>query len=489
MRTNPHVLEVNAKIWFHQMKRDFGRSIVTLADIPESYIVKLKSAGFDALWLMGVWKESLTSRQIARNDGPINDYLKKIVPNYTKEDVFGSPYSICSYNVDKYLGTNEDLLKFKAKLNENGIALILDFVGNHFSVDHPLTWQEPEMFISSKEDPGDSKLFYQNKNGVWIAHGKDPYFDPWTDSAQLNLFNPKTRQMLEDSLMQITPLCDGLRCDMVMLMLNNVHRDIWGKYLKFDTPNEEFWPGAIQKVKEKYPSFTFIAEVYWGLEAEIQSLGFDFTYDKILYDRLLFSNPTQIAAHLGAEHLYQKKTLRFIANHDEEVPLAAFGSKERSFAAAAVAYTLSGARLFTASQLCGDKFRLPIQYQPLVRDVDIEVKTFYMKFLDIINHPCFHGGQWALKSAKSYDGQDLSYQNILTWTWTQNTTCKIVVINYSAEQSRFRICIDKLPKTENVFLKDEFTESLVSSSYGELKSKGLEIELAPYEFKIYSVDF
>ena len=124
MRTNPHVLEVNAKIWFHQMKRDFGRNI-TLSDIPESYIVKLKAAGFDALWLMGVWEESLTSRQIARSDGPINNYLKRIVPDYTTEDIFGSPYSICSYNVDKYLGTNEDLLKFKAKLNENGMALIL----------------------------------------------------------------------------------------------------------------------------------------------------------------------------------------------------------------------------------------------------------------------------------------------------------------------------------------------------------------------------
>ena len=488
MRTNPHVLEVNAKIWFHQMKRDFGRNI-TLSDIPESYIVKLKAAGFDALWLMGVWEESLTSRQIARSDGPINNYLKRIVPDYTTEDVFGSPYSICSYNVDKYLGTNEDLLKFKAKLNENGMALILDFVGNHFSVDHPLTWQEPEMFISSNEEPQDKNLFYQNKNGVWLAHGKDPYFAPWTDSAQLNLFNPKTRQMLEESLMKVCPLCDGLRCDMVMLMLNKVHREIWGKYLKFDTPREEFWPSVIQKVKEKYPFFTFIAEVYWGLEAEIQSLGFDFTYDKILYDRLLFSNPTQIAAHLGAEHLYQKKTIRFIANHDEEAPLTAFGSQARSFAAAAVAYTLSGARLFTASQICGDKYRLPIQYQPLVRHVDNKVKSFYLKFLEIINHPCFHGGQWSLKAAQSCDGNDLSYQNILTWIWTQNTTCKVIVINYSDNKSKFKIFIDKLPKTENIHLKDEISDSLINLSYEDVKKNGLFLEFDPYEFKILSVDF
>ena len=488
MRTNPHILEVSAQVWLNKLQRELGRKI-TLAEIPESCIFEIKASGFDALWLMGIWKESLTSRQIARTDGPINNYIKKIVPDYKREDIFGSPYSICSYDIDVRFGTREDLLKFKQKLNENGISLILDFVGNHFSVDHPLTWQDPDLFINSKTEPQDKELFYQNKNGVWLAHGKDPYFAPWTDSAQLNLFNPKTRQVLMQYLLDVCQLCDGLRCDMVMLMLNKVHKEIWGKFLNFNTPQEEFWPDAIRQIKEKYPSFTFIAEVYWGLEAEIQSLGFDFTYDKILYDRLLFSNPTQISDHLRAEHLYQKKTLRFIANHDEETPLAAFGSKERSFAAAVVAYTLSGARLFTSSQLYGKKRRLPIQYLPESLPVDSEVRDFYKNFLEIINHPCFHGGQWALKTSQSCDGKDNSYRNILTWAWTQNTTCKVVVINYSANQSRFKLFIDKLPKTENICLKEEISKSSLNCPYEDLKQKGLYLELEPYSFKIFSVDF
>ena len=488
MRANPHVLEVSARLWFNKIEKDIGHKI-TLADIPEKYFFEIKSAGFDAVWLMGIWEESLTSRQIARTDGPINNYIQKRVPSYKKEDIFGSPYSICSYEIDKKFGTKEDLLKFKARLNEYGIALILDFVGNHFSVDNPLTWEEPDLFITSKEEPQDKELFYQNKNGVWLAHGKDPYFSPWTDSAQLNLFNPKTREMLLNSLLEVCPLCDGLRCDMVMLMLNNVHKEIWGKYLNYDTPKEEFWPNAIRKVKELFPSFTFIAEVYWGLEYEVQELGFDFTYDKILYDRLLSSHPMQIAAHLRAEHLYQKKTLRFIANHDEEVPITAFASKQKSFAAAVVAYTLSGGRLFTSSQICGAPYRLPIQYLPPNIHIEKDVLSFYGKFLDIINHPCFHGGQWALKEAVSHDGKDLSCQNILTWMWTQNTTCKIVVINYSDQQSKFKIFIDKLPKTENIRLKDEFPESFINISFEELKKQGLTLSFKPYEFKIFSVDF
>lgn len=488
MRTNPHVLEISAHRWFNKIERDLGRKI-TLADIPEKYLFEIKAAGFDALWLMGIWEESLTSRQIARTDAPINNYIKKLVPDYKREDIFGSPYSICSYKVDKKFGDRTSLLKFKEKLNENGLSLILDFVGNHFSVDHPLTWQEPDLFISSKKEPSDKELFYQNKNGVWIAHGKDPYYAPWTDSAQLNLFNPKTRQMLMQALLEICPLCDGLRCDMVMLMLNKVHKEIWGKYINYEMPGEEFWPQAIRTIKEKFPSFSFVAEVYWGLESEVQDLGFDFTYDKILYDRLLFSNPPQIAAHLSAEHLYQKKTLRFIANHDEEAPIAAFGSKQRSFAAAVVAYTLSGGRLFTSSQLYGVKHRLPIQYVPSAIYSDEEVLSFYKKMLGIINHPCFHGGQWFLKTASSYDGKDLSHQNILTWMWTQNTTCKVVVINYSNQRSKFKLFMDKLPKTQDICLKDEFLNTFLMVPYDDLKNNGLTLDFAPYDFKIFSVDF
>ncbi|MDR1941410.1 MAG: hypothetical protein LBQ47_03710 [Endomicrobium sp.] len=488
MRTNPHVLEINAHAWLRRMQREI-KDFKTLADVSEERVRIIRDrGGFDGVWLMGVWQESPASRKIAREDAGINDALKKAEPNYSKEDIIGSQYSIYGYEVNPVLGGKDALLAFKQKLNDYGISLILDFAGNHLSVDHPLTLSDPDIFIRSESEPEDKNLFFKTQNGDWLAHGKDPYFPAWTDTAQINHFSLKARAYLLEQLLKISDLCDGLRCDMTMLMLNKIFRDAWGPYVKERTPDEEFWPEAVRKVKEKRPDFVLGAEVYWGLEWEIQEMGFDYTYDKILYDRLLLSNAQDIQGHLNAEHLYQKRSIRFISNHDEECPVSAFGS-EKSKAAAVIAGTITGCRLFTVSQLVGEKLRLPIQYVPNKCCIDEDVYSFYDTFLHIIDHPCFHGGQWVLKTAKPAAENDDTYRNILSWSWTQSSTHKIVVINYSAAPARCVIHLDKFPKEENYSLKEEFTQELIPVSISGIKKNGLALELPPYGYKILTVDF
>ena len=70
-------------------------------------------------------------------------------------------------------------------------------------------------------------------------------------------------------LLKVAEMCDGVRCDMAMLSLNKVHRDTWWEFIGGELPRTEFWTEALQAVRAKYPQFTFIAEVYWGLEWEI----------------------------------------------------------------------------------------------------------------------------------------------------------------------------------------------------------------------------
>jgi hypothetical protein len=488
MRTNPHVLEVNAHIWFRNLQRQSGSLPHTIADVPQETLLKFKNLGFDAIWLMGVWLESPASRQIARGDKAINDYLQKVRPGYIKEDIMGSQYSVYGYDVHPVFGTNDDLLKFKKRLNDLGIALILDFAGNHLSVDHPLTLSEPEIFVRSQNEPQDKTLFFQTKNGDWLAHGKDPYFPPWTDTVQINHFNPKARKFLTDNLLKISKLCDGLRCDMVMLMLNKVFKNTWGRYVTESAPQEEFWPQAIRAVKADAPLFVFGAEVYWGLEWEVQEIGFDYTYDKILYDRLLMSSPQDILGHLNAEHLYQKRSIRFISNHDEQTPTAAFGV-EKSKAAATVAATISGMRLFTIPQLWGAKERLPIQYVPKGFEIDEDILNFYKKLLSIVNDPCFHGGQVALKRICPVNDDDQTYTNIMAWVWTQFTTCKIVVINYSGTPARCLLPIDRVPQDEILHITEEFTQQVLRIPREEAQKTGLRLEFKPYERKIFTSEF
>lgn len=490
MRTNPHILEVNTQVWINQIRQQLNRDI-TLADIPESYLFKIKALGFDAVWLMGIWQQSPTSAAIAKEHSDVNTYLAKTVPDYKKEDITASLYAIYDYVVNPNFGGNNAIRILKQRLNEMGIKLILDFAGNHLSCDNPYILTNPEMFITKTEvSEKEKELFFQAPNGLWFAHGKDPHFYPWTDTAQLNFASPVTRAFLTKTLDQIALLCDGLRCDMVMLMLNKVFQEQWGQYISKPPPQEEFWTEAIRQIKEKYSTFTFLAEVYWGLDWEVQELGFDFTYDKTLYDRLLMSNAQDIQGHLNAEHLYQMRSLRFIANHDEESPIRAFG-KEKSKAAATACYTLTGARLFTMSQLYGAKYRLPIQYLPQKIEKDNEFLSFYNTLLEIINHPCFHGGQWSLKHPLPVAKNDEGFKNILSWLWVQNTTCKIVVINYSDVPSKCKFNMDKLPKTDkkSIILTEQLKNTELILDMSDIRQNGFYQDMKPYEVKIFSYNF
>ena len=423
MRNNPHILEINALSWLRRHEARAGRKL-TLADIPDDVWTKIQRNGFDAVWLMGVWKRSPAAAQIARNNEDIKSQIHAIKPDYSTDDITGSPYAVYEYTVD--------------------------------------------------ED-------FQTKNGDFIAHGRDPYFAPWTDTAQLNYFNPQTRDFMVGELKKVAAMCDGVRCDMAMLSLNKVQRDTWWEFIGGELPREEFWTQALNAVRAEKPEFVFIAEVYWGLEWDIQELGFDYTYDKVLYDRLRFANADSIRGHLRAEHLFQMRSIRFIANHDEEEPLKAFG-REKSLAAATIIATLPGARLFHLFQLMGRPARMPVQYLKNDFTLDEEVEQYYWKILGIATDPAFHGGQWSLKETiPVYAGEESSH-NILCWQWKQRHTGKFVIINYSDAPAQCRVPF----KGVSTYKVREEIEGKDFTLSPELATQGVELVLRPYECKIFT---
>ena len=484
MRTNPHILEINTRSWLKRLEAHLGRP-VTLADVPDEYWYQAKDAGFDAIWFMGVWKSSAAAEQIARENKEIQAQIRAIKPDFKPEDIAASPYAVYEYEVDDSLGGNAALAALRAKLNGLGIQLLLDFVGNHTAIDSPTVTTDPDLYINTgKQDPSVHKdWFFKNAQGVYIAYGRDPYFAPWTDTAQLNYFNPKTREFMLDNLLHVADMCDGVRCDMAMLSLNKVQRDTWWEFIGGNLPKEEFWHQALTAVHEKHPEFIFIAEVYWGLEWDIQEMGFDYTYDKVLYDRLRFSNPENIKGHLGAEHLFQMRSIRFTANHDEEESLKAFGT-EKSLAASTIIATLPGARMFHLFQLLGRPERMPIQYIKDDFQTNKEVAAYYEKLLHIASDPAFHGGQWSLRDVAPAAMGDGSHRNILAWQWKQRNTGKMIVINYSNAPAKGRLSMKGVygPGSQ---VKEELTGEQINVT-PEMLSQGYELQLKPYESKIFT---
>src|SRR6185503_4608391 len=96
-----------------------------------------------------------------------------------------------------------------------------------------------------------------------------------------------------------------------MLVLPDVFERTWGRRA------EVFWPRATRQVRERATDFCFMAEVYWDLEWTLQQQGFDYAYDKRLYDRRHEGHAHPVREHFHAGLDYQDKLARFLENHDE----------------------------------------------------------------------------------------------------------------------------------------------------------------------------
>ena len=438
---------------------------------------------------MGVWQRSPGSRREALSHPELRRQYDRILPGWTDEDISGSPYAIHAYELNPFLGQPAELAQLKSKLNRLGLKLILGFVPNHLAFDHPWVSEYPERFVCRETvEPVHLGWFFLPETSRYLArsryfaHGRDPNFPPWTDTVQVNFFSTDLRQALIEELKKIAEVADGVRCDMAMLALNEVFERVWGKFTDCPRPEKEFWTEAIGQIKQEHPDFLFLAEAYWDLERKLQQLGFDFTYDKTLYDRLRFANNGDIRSHL-ADIPYQQRSAHFIENHDEQRAVTAFG-RERSLAAAVVVSTIPGLRLFHNGQLEGYRIHLPVQLMRQPEEItDPNIQHFYEQLLQACNSPVFHEGDWGMLDLDPAGQGDNSHHNMLAWYWQYKEQVKIVVVNYSAEPSHGWL---NLPSEtiEKIPLHEELLGATQTYNVKHIERRQLYLELKPWEGQI-----
>jgi hypothetical protein len=480
----PTLYEINTWVWLSELGVKTGRP-VDLGSVPQAEWDAIARYGFDAVWFMGVWERSPAGIAIANQNMNLVADFRRALPDFKPEDNVGSAYCIRRYVVDTHLGGKEGLAIARRELAQRGMKLLLDFVPNHVAPDHPWVTEHADYFLrgtveDAKKDPGS----YIEVEGNFYACGRDPNFPPWPDVLQLNAFSPGLRQAMMETLRDIAAQCDGVRCDMAMLMLNQIFRRTWGDRAGQQPPNE-YWNEVIPAVKSAYPDFHFIAEAYWDLEYELQRQGFDFCYDKRLYDRLEHGNAESIQLHLSAPLAYQDKLLRFLENHDEPRAATNF-SRDREQAAAVVASSLPGARLFHEGQLEGRKVRLPVFLgRRPAEPIDQEVQTFYGKLLAAINAPIFHDGEWQLCECGGWPDNP-GFQSLVSWNWVKDNDRRLIVVNLSdrAVQARVRV-----PGKEVARAKWHLTDAFSNWSYDrdgdEMAGPGLYIELNAWSYYFF----
>ncbi|GEM_PF-138782 len=506
--------EMNTRTWGSSRDKEGVLHVGGFRAITFDDLKRIKDNGFNAVWFMGIWEIGQKVRLISKNYG---------------KDYAGSPFAIADYAVSEELGSEVEFRELVDRAHLAGLSVIVDFVPNHMGLDSLWLNDHPEYFIhkvleGEEANHTDEELIRKHPGyfpyrtpsypvgeirvpkTIMVAYGKDPYFFPWIDTAQLDYAHPGARRKMIEVLSHMAEIVDGVRCDMAMLVLREqvkIHRH---PEMSWETFNRlmphEFWTEAITAVKRINPHFAFIAETYWSLEGFIQRLGFDFTYNKPLYEAICG------ALHCGnAEGLanflrmlgtgFLQRSVHFLENHDEERAMNSLGL-ERQRAAATILATLPGVILIHQGQMEGRRERLPVQrVVPLHKEQDNEdLKRHYLHLLGATRLPAFREGRLIVLHSNN--------PCLVSYSRMYGENKAIVVVNASKLRQTGSIFttpglrlesgqIYKLTdlfyplKTQENRFRDGVHEVYLTPA-AQVMNNGLYVELDPYDAHIFLIE-
>jgi alpha amylase-like protein len=483
----PALFQINTRVWLTDLGRALRRP-ATLDDISDAALDRLAEQGFDWVWFLSVWQTGLAGQQVSRRNPEWRKEFQETLPDLQEDDIAGSGFAITGYTVHQALGGEAALARLRERLRTRGLRLMLDFVPNHTGLDHPWVEEHPEYYIPGTEldlarAPQNYTWARRQSGDILLAHGRDPYFPGWPDTLQLNYGNPALQEAMIGELMKIAGQCDGVRCDMAMLVLPEVFERTWGLQA------QPFWPQATQRVRQRVPDFCFMAEVYWDLEWTLQQQGFEYTYDKRLYDRLRDGHARPVREHFHAGPDYQHKLARFLENHDEPRAAATFAPGVHA-AAAVISFLSPGLRFFHQGQFEGRKKRIsPHLVRGPEEPINQQLTQFYDRLLAVLRHPAVRQGNWQLlECVPAWDGN---------WTWDCFLACAwhgpsaerlLVTVNYAPNQSQ---CYVRLPFTDlgkhQWRLQDMLGEATYDREGDDLQGRGLYLDVPPWQASVFSM--
>ena len=477
----PSLYQINTRIWLTALSRQLGRR-ATLDDIPDAELDRLAAMGIDWIWLLSVWQTGAAAQAVSRSNPEWRHDFEQTLPDLTEDDIPGSGFAITGYTVHRDLGGDAALARVRERMRQRGLKLMLDFVPNHMAPDHPWVEEHSEYFIPGTE----MDLARAPKNYTWarrqrgdllLAYGRDPYFDGWPDTLQLNYGNPALQEAMIGELTRISEQCDGVRCDMAMLVLPDVFERTWGIRAPL------FWPEATRRVRERTPGFCFMAEVYWDREWDMQQQGFDYAYDKRLYDRLREGHARSVREHFHAGLDYQDKLARFLENHDEPRAAATFPSGQHE-AAAVITFLAPGLRFFHQGQLEGRLKRIsPHLGRAPEEPVNESLKQFYARLLEVLRRPAVRDGEWRLlECAPAWDGNG-SNDAFIAFAWQGADGVRVLVaVNYAAHPSQCHVrgsFGDLAGRSWR--LRDLLGDAVYDREGNDLATHGLYLDVAPWQ--------
>ena len=485
----PSLFQINTRVWLTELSRGLGRR-AALDDIPDVELDRLASLGFDWIWMLSVWQTGSAGRAVSRRNPEWRKEFHETLEDLEEEDIGGSGFAITGYTVSQLLDGDAALARLRERLSKRGLKLMLDFVPNHTALDHAWVETHPEYYFSGTK--GDLEQAPQNYTTIRsmgtdriLAYGRDPYFSGWPDTLQLDYSNPSTQEAMMEELLKISGQCDGVRCDMAMLVLPEVFERTWGRR------SDPFWPRAVGRVRKQSPDFCFMAEVYWDLEWTLQQQGFNYTYDKRLYDRLREGHARPVREHFHAGLDYQDRMSRFLENHDEPRAAATFDQKTHE-AAAVITFLSPGLRFFHQGQFEGRRKRIsPHLIRAPLEEVNGELKQFYERLLRVLQSSVPREDEWQLlECAPAWEWNPTSEGFIVfAWQGAPDQKRLLVTVNYAGNQGQ---CYVKLPfeglADHLVGFHDLMGLARYDRGGNDLVSQGLYLDLPAWGYHVFEMN-
>lgn len=477
----PTLYQINTRVLLQKLSQSLQRP-ASLDDIADSVLDQWAAAGFDWIYCLGVWQTGNAARQVSRSNPIWLAEYHQILPDLQEEDIAGSCFAVTGYQVHTGMGGNAAAERWRDRLHQRGLKLMLDFVPNHTAPDHPWVQQHPDFYVTATEEqlrrePQNYCRVALPSGEQILAYGRDPYFPGWCDTLQLNYGNPALQAAQRQELLAIAQLCDGVRCDMAMLILPEIFQRTWGIAVP------PFWPEAIAQVRSHHPGFLFMAEVYWDLEWALQQQGFDYTYDKRLYDRLHEQHSRPVREHFWASLDYQQKSARFLENHDEPRAAAAFPGPLQP-AAAILTFLCPGLRFFHQGQFEGYQKRISVHLQRGPEEpINSDLQQFYQELLTCLQLPILRQGTWQLLECVPAWAGNWTWDCFVAFNWAdEDGTHVMAIANYAPHRSQ--CYVKHLPSHQGLQFQPLLTAANTINPSGVIQSPSTYLDMPAWGYHV-----